>query len=77
MLSEIISKYHNFGRKTTLRLNPDKIPDLQWNLATTLNTTSTLTMQQSDICTDINLLNIIPLRIPACPTVNNITQTKE
>ena len=44
-----ISEYHNFGRKTTLRLNPDRIPDLQWNLATTLNTTPTLTMQQSDI----------------------------
>ena len=40
-----IPEYHNFGRKTTLRLNPDKIPDLQWNLATTLNTTPTLTMQ--------------------------------
>ena len=24
-----ILEYHNFGRKTTLRLNPDKISDLQ------------------------------------------------
>ena len=72
-----IPKYHNFGRKTTLRLNPDKIPDLQWNLTITLNTTPTLTMQQSDICADINLLNIIPLRMTTCLTVNNITQTKE
>ena len=33
--------YSQFGRKTTLRLNPDKIPDLNWKLATTLNTVPT------------------------------------
>ena len=68
-----IPEYHNFGRKTTLRLNPDKIPDLQWNLATTLNTTPMLTTQQSDIHTDINLLDMVSLRMTACPMVNNIT----
>ena len=31
--------YSTFGRKTTLRLNPDKIPDLNWNIAIQLNTT--------------------------------------
>ena len=25
--------YNAFGRKTTLRLNPDRIPDLHWSLA--------------------------------------------
>ena len=35
--------YSAFGRKTTLRLNPDKIPDLNWNIATQLNTTPTTT----------------------------------
>ena len=30
--------YLQFGRKTTLRLNPDNIPDLNWKLATSLNT---------------------------------------
>ena len=35
--------YSAFGRKTTLRLNPDKIPDLNWNIATQLNTTLTTT----------------------------------
>ena len=29
--------YSAFGRKTTLRLNPDKILDLNWNIATQLN----------------------------------------
>ena len=31
--------YSAFGRKSALRLNPDKIPDLNWNIATQLNTT--------------------------------------
>ena len=35
--------YSAFGRKTTLRLNPDKILDLNWNIATHLNTTPTTT----------------------------------
>ena len=35
--------YSAFGRKTTLRLNPDKIRDLNWNIATQLNTTPTTT----------------------------------
>ena len=35
--------YSAFGRKTTLRLNPDKIPDLNWNIAMQLNTTPTTT----------------------------------
>ena len=32
--------YDTFGRKSTFRLNPDKIPDLQWNLANSYHTTS-------------------------------------
>ena len=39
--------YQSFGR------NPDRIPDLHWNLSTTLNTTPTLTTQQSLIQTSI------------------------
>ena len=35
--------YSTFGRKTTLRLNPDKILDLNRNIATQLNTTPTMT----------------------------------
>ena len=35
--------YSAFGRKTTLRLNPDKILDFNWNIATHLNTTPTTT----------------------------------
>ena len=50
--------YQSFGRKTKLRLNPDRIPDLHWNLSTTLNTTPTLTTQQSLIQTNIVSVSI-------------------
>ena len=45
--------YQSFGRKTKLRLNPDRIPNLHWNLSTTINTTPTLMTQQSLIQTSI------------------------
>ena len=35
-----LPSYDTFGRKSTLRLNPDKIPDLQWKLANSYHTTS-------------------------------------
>ena len=35
-----ISDYTVFGRKTTLRLNPDKIPDLHWSLADSYHITN-------------------------------------
>ena len=34
--------YESFGRKTKLRLNPYRIPDLHWNLSATLNMMPTL-----------------------------------
>ena len=45
--------YQSFGRETKLMLNLDGIPDLHWNLSTTLNTTPTLMTQQSLIQTNI------------------------
>ena len=41
--------YQSFGRKTKLRSNPDRIPNLHWNLSTTLNTMPTLMTQQSNM----------------------------
>ena len=32
--------YSRLGRKTTLRINPDQIPDLHWKLANTYHTTN-------------------------------------
>ena len=34
-----ISDYSGFRRKTTLRINPDQIPDFHWKLADTYHTT--------------------------------------
>ena len=45
--------YQSFGRKTKLRLNLDRIPNLHWSLSTTLNTTATLMTQQSQMQTSI------------------------
>ena len=45
--------YQSFGRKTKLRLNLVRIPNLHWNLYTTLNTMPTLTTQQSDMWTSV------------------------
>ena len=49
---DVITKlpdYQSFGRKTKLRLNLDRIPNLHWNLSTTLNTMPTLMTQQSNM----------------------------
>ena len=32
--------YSAFGRKATLRMNPDEIPDLHWQLVNTYHTTN-------------------------------------
>ena len=45
--------YQSFGRKTKLRLNLDRIPNLHWNLSTTLNTMPTLMTQQSHMQTSV------------------------
>ena len=55
-VDNIITKlpdYQSFGRKTKLRLNPARIPNLHWNLSTTLNTMPTLTTQQLFIQTSM------------------------
>ena len=34
-----LPNYSGYGRKTTLRINPEQIPDLHWKLADTYHTT--------------------------------------
>ena len=41
--------YSGFGRKTMLRINPDQIPDLHWNLANTYHTTGIGRTEISDV----------------------------
>ena len=47
--------YSGFGRKTTLRINPDQIPDLHWKLANTYYTTN---IGQSEIGNTISVHDI-------------------
>ena len=57
-----IPDYSAFGRKTTLRLNPDRIPDLHWNLTDSYHTTNiglvdSSTMLMSTNCVDVGTLS--------------------
>ena len=54
--------YNTFGRRSTFRLNPDKIPDLHWSLADSCHTTDIgLTISSTKIVStnyiDINTLS--------------------
>ena len=40
--------YAWFGRKTTLRINPDQIPDLHWKLADSYHTTNIGQLETKD-----------------------------
>ena len=54
-----VPDYSTFGRKTTLRINPRNIPDLQWQLNNSLHTTNIgqTTPQISTPCVDVNTLS--------------------
>ena len=59
-----IPDYTVFGRKTTLRLNPDKIPNLHWSLADSYYTTNigldiSNIMTVSTNCININTLSYV------------------
>ena len=54
-----IPDYSTFGRKTTLRINPKQIPDLNWQLADTFHTTN-IGQSTLQVCTpsvDVNTLS--------------------
>ena len=53
-----VPNYSTFGRKTTLRINPKNIPDLQWQLNNSLQTTNIgQTLQISTPSVDVNTLS--------------------
>ena len=54
-----LPNYDNFGRKTKLKLNPDNIPDLHWELATLANTIPATTSSYSTLKSDFISVNII------------------
>ena len=52
-----IPDYYAFGRKTTLRMNSDKIPDLHWNLASTYHTTNIGQTDPQVTCTSTHYID--------------------
>ena len=54
-----VPNYSTFGQKTTLRINPRNIPDLQWQLNNSLHTTNIgqTTLQISTPCVDVNTIS--------------------
>ena len=59
--------YSGFGRKTTLRINPDQIPDLHWKLTNTYHTTN---IGQSEIGNTIVSIHDITVK-----TFNHVCKT--
>ena len=53
-----IPNYSAFGRKTTLRLNPDKIPDLHRSLADTYHTTNIGLVDSSAMLISTNYVDL-------------------
>ena len=57
-----IPDYSAFGRKTTCRLNPDKIPNLHWSLADSYHTTNIGLANSSTMSMSTNYVNVSTLR---------------
>ena len=53
--------YSAFRRKTTLQMNPDHIPDLHWNLASTYHTTGIGHVDTQSIDVTTHYINVITL----------------
>ena len=58
-----LPNYSGFGRKTTLRINPDQIPDLHWKLA---NTYHTINIGQLEIGTTMISVHDITVKTNNC-----------
>ena len=56
-----IPDYTIFGRKITLRLNPDKIPDLHWSLADSYHTTNIGLVVSSTMSMSTNYVDVSTL----------------
>ena len=60
--------YSGFGRKTTLKINPDQIPDLHWKLANSYHTTE---IGQTEV-TNISIHNI-SIKTLTCTCNSNLS----
>ena len=62
--------YSGFGRKTTLRINPDQIPDLHWKLANTYHTTN---IGQSEVRNTMIFVHDITVKTIDCVCETNLS----
>ena len=53
-----VPNYSAFGRKTTLRMNPDKIPDLHWNSGNTYHTTNIGQIDPQTTCISTHYIDV-------------------
>ena len=56
-----IPDYSTFGRKATLRMNPDKIPDLHWELVNTYHTTNIGQIKHQAECISTYCIDVDPV----------------
>ena len=68
-----ISNYSGFRRKTTLRINPDQIPDLHWKLANTYHTTVIGQTEVSNVSVHDIFINTLPCANNLCLDTNTYT----
>ena len=68
-----LSDYSGFGRKTTLRINPEQIPDLHWRLANKYHTTGI--GQPEVISMSVHNINVKTLMCANNPCINTRTYT--
>ena len=69
--------YSGFGRRTTLRINPDQRLDLHWNLANTYHTTGIGQMEISDVSIhDITINTFICTHNASLSTETYTTQSR-
>ena len=52
-----IPKYSAFGRRTILRINPDKLPDLHWSFGDTYHTTNIRQIDSNATLVSTNYIN--------------------
>ena len=68
-----ISDYSGFGRKTTLKINPEQIPDLHWRLADKYHTTG---IGQPEVTSmSVHNINVKTLGCAGDPCINTRTYT--
>ena len=67
--------YSGFGRKTTLRINPDLIPDLHWKLANTYHTTNIGQMEIENTTISVHDITVKTLDCMCKTSLNTETCT--